>query len=146
MNEVSKLIPLGPAPVSLKDLKAGVIELLKTLKKKDLEETIVHFQTLRDKNLYIPYYSNVSGLSHHSNLGPSRAPKKVYQYIIDQLKGLRGAISYLLKNHKEIIYDQIIINASSYKRSKGVRRCSKGRAYKEDGRLFRALIRIKFEK
>ena len=112
---------------SKKDLNACTPILFKKLNNKGLEDTIKYFEKLLNNFEYIPYRKHLKGLSHHSNLGPSRRPIKCYKYIIEVLKGMRGVLS----SRKDLVVSHVLINTSG-KGPKGVRKGGRGRRYLED--------------
>lgn len=122
--------------ISKKDLNACTPIVHKKLNSSSLEQTITHFQTLKSKFQYIPYSKHLKGLSHHSNLGPSRRPVKCYNYVIEVLKGMRGAFSTY---ESKPVINHVLINTSA-KGPKGARKGGRGRRFPEDSLKHKILL------
>ena len=125
---------------SKKDLNACAPIVFKKLGSKGLEDTITHFQKCLKDQVYIPYKKHVSGLSHHCGLGPSRRPLKCYKHVIEFLKGVRGAFKYLEQNRRELKIRHVLINTSTKRLPKGVRKGSRGRRHPEDSTMHRVVL------
>lgn len=103
------------------------------------------FKYMYDNKIYIKYYRNLVGLSHHNGMSSARRPLKCYLYCMEYLKGLRGFIDYLEKkmNYNYTI-KQALVNQTGQKHPGGYRKCSKGRAYTEDRAKYNLVLKIQY--
>lgn len=130
---------------SRKDLVAVSKVLKDSLSTKGLEATISKLENYCEKGIYIPYFKNKTGLSHHGKIASARRPIKSYKYAIDFLKGTRSAIKDVLTTQKEEnrIYHSVLVNTSTKRYSKGVIRHARGRAYRKDSALHKLVLELK---
>ena len=85
------------------------------LNKEGYNLTLEYFKNLKSKELYIPYFRHLGGVSHHKNLGPSARPKSAYTYVIDFLKKRK----FLFKENQK--YETLILKTGR-NRSKPAKR------------------------
>ena len=95
------------------------------------DKTLEHFKQLFRKQHYIKYFKHLRGVSHHTNLGPSRRPLKTYQFIIETLKNQ----SHFFKEHSKYELKRVILLNGSRQRL-GLITKSRNRAYSKRGRTY----------
>lgn len=131
MNETSSktVYKFEPKRISRKDLVAVARFLKRILKKYGIEHTINTFKDYLRNQRYIKTYTYGA---HHSGLGPSRRPLKVYSYVI---KNLTKILKDVVKKERSLKLIGVKC-LSTCKYRGGIRRYAKGRANSENSRNY----------